>query len=101
MFLSTTTTRHKPYSIFDVAIPTQGIREFNVSTSSRKQYSPFPLDVSDYIVSFYLRESSLVFDRIYSFSPCDLQAIILISVVVVPNLIYIKLAILFQKKDRL
>ena len=53
---------HKPYSIFDVAIPKQSLRDFEANTSSRKQHSPFPMDVADFIVSFYLREASLIFD---------------------------------------
>ena len=54
--------KHKPYSIFAVERPQQNIRKFNVSSSSRHQYSPFPMDVADYIVSFYLRDAKTIFD---------------------------------------
>ena len=56
--------RFMPVSVFDVeGTGRKGIRgKSKQKESSRNAYSPFPLDVCEHIVQFYLRDKFVIFD---------------------------------------
>lgn len=51
-----------PVSVIDIAAQGKRKNEDHNSTSSRSNYSPFPVEVATLCAEFYLRDSSTVFD---------------------------------------
>ena len=51
-----------PTSVIDVAAQGKRKNEDHASTSSRANYSPFPVEVATLCAEFYLRDASTVFD---------------------------------------
>ena len=51
-----------PTSVIDIAAQKKRVGENHSSISSRKNYSPFPVEVADLCYEFYLRDKQHIFD---------------------------------------